>query len=324
MTSLTDDARTIGLSGHTGQELVVVEQAGSRATVTLNDPVTLNALNPPLSASLHRTLRQLVHAPELRTIVLTGAGGAFSSGAVRGDAVLAGSNGSVDASTSALRWELAEIARLIASSDIPFVAAVNGVVGGASLALALACDVVVVSDRAALAPGAGRVGLLSEVGMSWLLSRRMGYERTLSLFTKGYHLSASEAALAGLVEAAVEHDQLAAAVSFWCELAGLAATRSMTRPLVRSATDSGLGRAALMGQFLTPVLAEGQDFNAAPRDRRKLSTGEDGPEDVDGVITDVADPDPSGEVSTQSPVNRSEVLRHRSNRRARCGLACSA
>jgi 2-(1,2-epoxy-1,2-dihydrophenyl)acetyl-CoA isomerase len=255
--SLTE-SRTAGLRDQTGEELVVVEQDGTQAKVTLNDPVTLNALSEPLTATLYRRLQQLVEAPELRTIVLTGAEGAFSSGAGYLDAVPGVSRSSVEASAGALRWKLGQIVTLMARSDLTFVAAVDGLAAGAGLVLALACDVAIVSDQARLAPAADRVGLLSEVGMGWLLTRRLGYQRTLSLFTQGYELSPAEAVGAGLVEAAVDHDELPAAVSFWCAIADLAATREMAKPLVRSATESGHERATVMGEFIHPALPAGR------------------------------------------------------------------
>lgn len=247
--SIRDGDGTVGVLDPAAEELVVVEQTGSRATVTLNDPMTLNALSQPLTASLHQTLQQLVDMPELRAIVLTGAEGAFSSGGECGDPAAAGVEGFAGLSGRTVRRELGEVARLIAHSNMPFVAAVNGVAAGAGLALALVCDVVLVSDRARLAPAAGRVGLRSEVGVSWLLTRRLGYHRAISLFSGVHELSAAQAARGGLVEAAVAHDELALAVSFWCEIAALSATRDMAKSLVRSATESGRVRAAVMEEF---------------------------------------------------------------------------
>ncbi|MBO0715048.1 MAG: enoyl-CoA hydratase/isomerase family protein [Acidimicrobiales bacterium] len=245
----TDEAGTVGLLDGTGDELVIVEQAGDRAMVTLNDAVTRDASSQPLAASLHQTLRQLVAVAELRAIVLTGVEDAFSSG-VDGPETAAGwPEGSPRASNGAVRSQLGEVARLIAHSDVPFIAAVNGVAAGAGLALALTCDVVILSDQARLAPGAGRVGLLSEVGMSWLLTRQLGYDRTVSLFRPGYELTAAQALRAGLVDAVVERDELAFAISFWCEISALAATRGISKRLVRSAADSSQGRATVMGEF---------------------------------------------------------------------------
>jgi 2-(1,2-epoxy-1,2-dihydrophenyl)acetyl-CoA isomerase len=109
--------------------------------------------------------------------------------------------------------------------------------------------VVIVSDQARLGAANGRLGLLSEVGMSWLLSERLGYHHTLSLFTKENGLSAARARRAGLVDAVVEHADLAVASSFWCEIAALASTRAMSKSLVRSATESRRRRATVMEEF---------------------------------------------------------------------------
>jgi VIT1/CCC1 family predicted Fe2+/Mn2+ transporter len=112
----------------------------------------------------------------------------------------------------------------------------------------------------------------------------------------------------------VEHDELAAAASFWCELAGLAASRSMTKRLVRSATQSGQERAAVMGEFLNPAPAEGQDLTAARRDRKNLSPDVGGSKKMGAVTTDVAAPDPSSEASGQPPADRSEVVEYHRGR----------
>jgi 2-(1,2-epoxy-1,2-dihydrophenyl)acetyl-CoA isomerase len=242
MSTLTDERELIEEMHSPASELVLVERAGSRATVTMNDPWTRNALSAPLTESLHRALHQVVTDPGVGSVVLTGAGPAFSAGAAAGPAGVVGA-------PVAVRRELGEIARLIARSDKPIIAAVNGLAAGAGLALALACDVVIVSQAAELDPANGRAGLLPEVGMSWLLTRRLGYHRTLSLFTRGQQLSPTEAARTGLVEVAVRPDELASVVSFWCHIADLAATPYVAKPLVRSATESGLGRAVVMGEF---------------------------------------------------------------------------
>jgi 2-(1,2-epoxy-1,2-dihydrophenyl)acetyl-CoA isomerase len=283
MSLLTDES---GMVGRVDDELVLVERAGRRATVTMNDPLSLNALTRPLTVRLREALEDVVADAGVGVVVLAGTDPAFSAGVapvwpseshaaspgLAGDGPAGvdpagddpvGDNGAQspadgeivldpgdgDGTPGAVRWELAEIARLIGRSGKPFIAGVNGVAAGAGLALALACDVVIMSHSARLDPASGRVGLLPEVGMSWLLTRRLGYHRTLSLFTQGHHLSAVEATQSGLVDVAVRHDQLESVVSFWCHVANLAATPDMAKPLVRSATESGLGRAAVMGEF---------------------------------------------------------------------------
>jgi 2-(1,2-epoxy-1,2-dihydrophenyl)acetyl-CoA isomerase len=272
MRLLTDESSMVG---RVDDDLVLVERVGRRATVVLNDPLSLNALSRPLTVRLRQALEDVVADAGVGAVVLTGADPAFSAGVApvwpsesrpgqrpskrspegddqaqspaEGEMVL--NPGRAEGTPGAVRYELGEIARLIARSGKPFIAGVNGVAAGAGLALALACDVVIVSHSARLDPASGRVGLLPEVGMSWLLTRRLGYHRTLSLFTRGHQLSAVEAGQSGLVDVAVNHDQLESVVSFWCHVANLAATPDMAKPLVRSATESGLGRAAVMGEF---------------------------------------------------------------------------
>jgi 2-(1,2-epoxy-1,2-dihydrophenyl)acetyl-CoA isomerase len=257
MRSLTDDSRTVRRANE-ANELVHVERTGRRATVTMNDPSSLNALGRPLTARLHQALEDVVGDASVGAVVLTGTEPAFSAGvaplwpAEAGATTRPAGPEPEDGGAGewgAIRRELGEIARLIARSDKPFIGAVNGLAAGAGLALALACDVVVVSRSAGLDPASGRVGLLPEVGMSWLLTRRLGYHRALTLLTRERQLSATEAARSGLVDVAVGPDQLEQVVSFWCGVANLAATPDVARPLVRSATGSGLGRAAVMGEF---------------------------------------------------------------------------
>jgi 1,4-dihydroxy-2-naphthoyl-CoA synthase len=119
-----------------GRELVEVEPTGERAIVTMNEPERLNPLSVGLNLQLQERLTELAADAALRAIVLTGADPAFSTG---GDLeMMAGGNA----------------------------AALNGTAAGVGLAWALACDVVVASERAVLVPAFGRLGLVPEVGTS--------------------------------------------------------------------------------------------------------------------------------------------------------------
>ena len=81
-----------------------------------------------------------------------------------------------------IRDEFGGVAKTIARSDTAFIAAVNGPAAGVGLAFALACDLILCSDRAVIVPAFGKIGLLPEVGNSWLLTRRLGYQRAFELF----------------------------------------------------------------------------------------------------------------------------------------------
>jgi 2-(1,2-epoxy-1,2-dihydrophenyl)acetyl-CoA isomerase len=109
-------------------------------------------------------------------------------------------------------------------------------------------------------PAFGRIGLLPEVGTSWLLTRRLGYQRTFELFAGGRHLSGEEAAGLGLANALVAHGELLAEARDWCRrieaLPRHVAT--MMKPLLRQAADLTWDQAIAMEE-----LAEPQCFTTA-------------------------------------------------------------
>ncbi len=240
-------------------DLVLVEREGAHAIVTLNDPDKLNPLSAPLTVRLREALTGLAGEEELRAVVLTGAGGAFSAGGdlrlMRDTAepMLEGGGGAPQI-WRWIRMEFGAIARLITRTDKAFIAAVDGPAAGVGLAFALACDLLFVTERARLVPAFGRIGLLPEVGTSWLLTRRLGYQRTFELFAGGRHLSGEEAAALGLANACVPADELIGTARDWCrrieELPAHVGT--MMKPLLRNAADMTWEQAITMEEFAEP------------------------------------------------------------------------
>lgn len=248
-----------------GEGLVLVEREGAHAVVTLNDPEKLNPLSAQLTVRLREELTRLAADESLRAIVLTGADPAFSAGGdlrLMRDAaqpMLEGGGGAPEL-WRWIRMEFGGIARLITRTDKAFVAAVNGAAAGVGLAFVLACDLILVSERARFVPAFGRIGLLPEVGTSWLLTRRLGYQRTFELFAGGRHISGAEAAELGLANAVLPHEELLGAAREWCErieeLPWHVAT--MMKPLLRQAADLSWEQAIAMEE-----LAEPQCFTTA-------------------------------------------------------------
>jgi 2-(1,2-epoxy-1,2-dihydrophenyl)acetyl-CoA isomerase len=240
-------------------DLVLVERAEARAVVTLNDPERLNPLSAALTVRLRDVLTELAADESVRAIVLTGADPAFSAGGdlrlMRDSAqpMLAGGGGAPEL-WRWIRTEFGGIARLITRSDKTFVAAVNGAAAGVGLAFALACDLILVSERARLVPAFGRIGLLPEVGTSWLLTRRLGYQRSFELFASGRQISGAEAAELGLANALLPHDELLGAARAWCErIEELPAhVSAMMKPLLRGAADMTWEQAITMEEFAEP------------------------------------------------------------------------
>jgi 2-(1,2-epoxy-1,2-dihydrophenyl)acetyl-CoA isomerase len=244
-----------------GRPLVSVERSGGHAILTLDDPQKLNPLSAALTVQLHQQLGALASDTDLRAIVITGRDPAFSAG---GDLRLMREvaqpmiEDSPGGATDIWRWirnQFGGIVRLITRTDKAFVAAVNGPAAGVGLAFALACDVLLLSERARIVPAFGRIGLVPEVGTSWQLTRRLGYQRTFGMFASGRHLSGSEAFELGIGNELVEHDQLIGAALRWCERIEHmpAHVLEMSKPLLRQCAEMTWEQAVAMEEFAEPM-----------------------------------------------------------------------
>jgi 2-(1,2-epoxy-1,2-dihydrophenyl)acetyl-CoA isomerase len=154
-----------------------------------------------------------------------------------------------------IRREFGGIARLIAGSDTLFIAALNGAAAGVGLAWALTCDLVIASERAVIVPAFGRLGLIPEVGTSWALTRRLGYQGALAYYLRGEHIDAATALRLGLVQEVVDHDRLLEAADEWCtRVVDMPAhTMAMTKPLLRAAADADWNDAITLEEFAEPT-----------------------------------------------------------------------
>jgi 2-(1,2-epoxy-1,2-dihydrophenyl)acetyl-CoA isomerase len=255
----------------TAERYVRVERRGDRATVTLLEPERLNALSAPLVTQAKEALAELAADPGVRSVVLTGDGRAFSAGGdLRMMALAEERLGDDEGTTDVWRWiryEFGGVVRLIARSDTAFIAALNGPAAGVGLAWALACDVIVASERALLVPAFGRLGLLPEVGTSWALTRRLGYQGAFAFFAGGRHLTAPEALELGLVQEVAPHDELLAAADRWSDrIAALPAhALAMAKPLLRAAADASWDASLAMEEFAEPNCFTTAPFQAAVR-----------------------------------------------------------
>lgn len=186
-------------------ETVQVDVEDGLATVTLNRPEALNALNMQLKEELAAVLRVLADATEVRAVLLTGAGRAFSTG---GDI----KQMDPDRGTETTRRRMAKLTREVviplARLDKPVIAAVNGHAHGLGLGLALACDIVYAAESASLSMAFTRVGLAPDGCASYFLVRATGLMRAKELMFTGRRLTAADAAELGLVNHVVPDDEL--------------------------------------------------------------------------------------------------------------------
>jgi 2-(1,2-epoxy-1,2-dihydrophenyl)acetyl-CoA isomerase len=206
-------------------------------TLTLDRPERKNALDIPLFAALRDAFRALGEDPAARVLVLTGAGDAFCSGADIGTV----RTGEAQPVLVVIR-QLHEMVLALAQLTKPVIARVNGVAAGAGLSLALACDLIVASDRARFSAIFARRGLSLDCGGSWLLPRLVGLHRAKELALLADMYSAEQALQMGLVNRVVPHAELDAFVADWAErlAAGPPLALSMSKRLLSSGLNSSL------------------------------------------------------------------------------------
>jgi 2-(1,2-epoxy-1,2-dihydrophenyl)acetyl-CoA isomerase len=252
-----DDLLSRGGEQH--DAVIRVDRGADRAVVTLDEPAKLNVLTAPLVVQLKGALTELVADRAIRSIVLTGADPGFSAGGdlrmmEEAPATLASSEGAADI-WRWIRYEFGGIVRLIARSDTAFIAAINGPAAGVGLAWALTCDLAIASERARIVPAFGRLGLLPEVGTSWAITRRLGYQGAFAYYAGGEHLDAERARELGLVHEVVPHDDLLTAADAWCtRIAAMPPhALAMTKPLLRAAADGSWESTLTMEEFAEPT-----------------------------------------------------------------------
>jgi crotonobetainyl-CoA hydratase len=194
----------------------VVERVG---VITLNRPESMNAVNGALSTAVGEALDAAAADPQVRAIVVTGAGRAFCAGA---DLKAIAIGGSIFADEHP-EWGFAGFVQHWV--DKPTIAAVNGFAMGGGTELALACDLVVASSEATFGLPEVRRGLIAAAGGVIRLQRQIPAKRALELALTGQPIDAETAAEWGLVNRVVSPDQV---VSAALELAGVIAANAPT------------------------------------------------------------------------------------------------
>ncbi len=180
------DYQTISLSENDGY-----------ATITLNRPDVLNALNTQMRAEILHAVK--VAEKTARAIVLTGAGKAFCSGQDLGDR---SSVGSADLERT-IRDEYIPMVDAIFDCPVPTIAAVNGAAAGAGANLALAADVVIAAESAVFLQAFARIGLIPDAGGTYWLPRQVGFARAMGAALFAEPVAAKQAAEWGMIWEAV-------------------------------------------------------------------------------------------------------------------------
>jgi 2-(1,2-epoxy-1,2-dihydrophenyl)acetyl-CoA isomerase len=171
---------------------------GPVATVTLARPERMNAFNAAMHADLRDALDQCERDESVRVVVLTGEGRAFSSGQDLTVDLKRDEEGRIDLGPALTRDYNPLVLRL-SNYPKPIIAALNGPAVGASMNIALACDIIVAARSAYLQEAFSKIGLIPDAGGTWILPRLVGSKQALALMLSAEAVSAEDAQRMGLV-----------------------------------------------------------------------------------------------------------------------------
>jgi len=186
---------------------ILLEEAGGVATLTLNRPAQLNAMPTAMVAEMIHALDHLRDARTSRCLLITGAGRAFSSGADLAGGELSSGDGPSDTG-KVLESHFNPLLERLMALPMPIVTALNGAAAGAGCSLALAADIVIAGRSAYLLQAFINIGLVPDVGATWLLPRLAGKARATAMMMLGERIKAEQAESWGLIYKAVDDEAL--------------------------------------------------------------------------------------------------------------------
>jgi 2-(1,2-epoxy-1,2-dihydrophenyl)acetyl-CoA isomerase len=172
---------------------------GAVGILTLNEPESLNAMTPDLLGALEKAIAEMTADPDIRALVLTGEGRGFCSGQNLKASEALGKD--IVAGVMKFYWPAFKALR---ECRVPIVVAVNGVAAGGGFSLAMAGDMIVAARSANFIQVFSRIGLVPDLGSTWLLPRLIGRQRALELMLFNEPLSAERAREWGLVREVVD------------------------------------------------------------------------------------------------------------------------
>lgn len=246
-------------------ETILFEQQGGTAVISMNRPERFNSINNHLCEELVKAFEICKDEDSIRAVVLTGVGGAFSSG---GDLKAAREDIGTPNQSKFFRDTTKTFHRLI--SDIrllpkPVIASINGSLGGGGFSLALACDLRIAADGAKFKQSYTGIGLSPDGAFTLFAGVLIGFGKTSELLFLDPVLSAHEALEIGLINKVVGCEELSAATMEWAEKLASGATKSyavskalLNRSLLSTLESHlELERQGIIGSSLSEDFAEG-------------------------------------------------------------------
>jgi len=236
---------------------------GHVATIRIDRESAMNSMNAQTRAELGGAMAQVEQNAEIRIVVLTGTGRAFSSGT---DLAEVGANLSGEPYDNSITDYKPLVDAVTGSSKI-YMAAINGAAGGVALGLALGADLAIMSDRAYIFSPFANIGLVPDGAASWFFLQHMGYKRAFAAIAECTKLNAATCLDLGLVNKVVAHEVLSEAAADW------AAELSERAPLSLQYTKKILRAAQTASQADTARLESEYQNKAVRSDDAKAAIG---------------------------------------------------
>ncbi|MFQ5380548.1 MAG: enoyl-CoA hydratase/isomerase family protein [Dehalococcoidia bacterium] len=198
----------------TGTEHLLAERDGHVFILTFNRPERMNAISGPMLQNFSRLLIEANRDPEIRVVIITGAGRGFCSGLD----LVEGAPGGGGVERIRQLFDLHDSPPTVLwNMDKPVICALNGAAAGYGMDLALLCDIRIAGESGKMAAVTAKRNLLPESGGSWLLPRLVGWAKASELFFRGLVLDAQASKEIGLVNEVVPDDRLMETARTWAQ-----------------------------------------------------------------------------------------------------------
>ncbi len=243
---------------------IQIEIKKSIACITLNRPDKLNSFNVEMHTELSQAFDQIAADKAINAVILTGAGRGFCAGQDLSDRAVKSDQEAPQAVNLGVSVEkyYNPLIRKISNLDKPVICALNGVAAGAGASIAMACDIVVASNKASFILAFCAIGLVPDSGASWHMIRNLGLARTKALAMLGNKLSAEKALEWGLIwQVSEAEDFLNDAYAIAEQLAAKPPLAvAATKALVNKSFDKVLDQQLEEERMLMQQLGQSEDY----------------------------------------------------------------
>jgi 2-(1,2-epoxy-1,2-dihydrophenyl)acetyl-CoA isomerase len=234
--------------------------SNSVAFLTLNRPEVFNSFNREMALRLQSELDRCAENNEVRAIVISGNGKAFCAGQDLKEVTTPELNPGFKV---ILEEHYNPIIKKIRSISKPVIAAVNGVAAGAGANIALACDIVVASERASFIQAFSKIGLVPDSGGTFFLPRLIGFQKASALMMLGDKVSAEEAEHLGMIYKVYSAEDFNAEVTVLAEKMAKMPTKALglTKQLLNNSMTNSLNEQLEMESKFQIEAAQSNDYN---------------------------------------------------------------